>query len=61
MNPLSPLTYYRRHKGSALLLVAIICLATAGLFLMVGVLDSIPMRGHTSYLTGISRVYPAAV
>jgi ABC-type lipoprotein release transport system permease subunit len=60
MNPLSPLTYYRRHKGSALLLMAIICLATMGLFIMVGVLDSIPMRGQTSYLTRISRVYPAA-
>ncbi|HSR30225.1 MAG TPA: FtsX-like permease family protein [Anaerolineae bacterium] len=59
MNPLSPLTYYRRHKGSALLLMSIICLATAGLFVMVGVLDSIPMRAHTSYLTKISRVYPA--
>jgi hypothetical protein len=60
MNPLSPLTYYRRHKGSALLLVAIICLATAGLFIMVAVLDTIPARGNTSYLTRISRVYPVA-
>jgi ABC-type antimicrobial peptide transport system permease subunit len=60
MNPLSPVTYYRRHKGSASLLITIISLATMGLFIMVGVLDSIPMRGHTSYLTRISRVYPAA-
>jgi ABC-type lipoprotein release transport system permease subunit len=60
MNPLSPLTYYHRHKGGALLQVTIICLATAGLYIMVGVLDSIPMRGHNSYLTRISRVYPAA-
>jgi len=60
MNPLSPVTYYRRHKGSAFLLIAIISLATMGLFIMVGVLDSIPMRGHTSYLTRISQVYPAA-
>jgi ABC-type lipoprotein release transport system permease subunit len=59
MNPLSPLTYYCRHKGGAVLLIMIMCLATAGLFVMVGVLDSIPMRGHTSYLTRISRVYPA--
>jgi ABC-type lipoprotein release transport system permease subunit len=43
-----------------LLLVAIICLATAGLFVMVAVLDSIPARGNTSYLTRISRVYPVA-
>jgi ABC-type lipoprotein release transport system permease subunit len=60
MNPLSPLTYYLRHKGITLLLVAIICLAIAGLFVMVAVLDSIPARGNTSYLTRISRVYPVA-
>jgi ABC-type lipoprotein release transport system permease subunit len=59
MDPLSPLTYYRRHKGGALLMITIICLATAGLFIMVSVLDSIPMRGYTSYLTRVSRVYPA--
>jgi ABC-type lipoprotein release transport system permease subunit len=59
MNPLSPTTYYRRHKGSAILLITIICLATAGLFIMVAVLDSIPMRGHTSYLTRVSRVFPS--
>ncbi len=60
MNPLSPLTYYRRHKGSTLLLLIIICLATTGLFVMVAVLDTIPMRGHTSYLTRVSRVFPAS-
>jgi ABC-type lipoprotein release transport system permease subunit len=58
MNPLSPFTYYKRHKGRTLLLVAIIALATAGLFLMVAVLDTIPLRANGSYLNHISRVYP---
>jgi len=60
MNPLSPLTYYRRHKRNTLLLVSLIAFATIGIFLMVAVLDSIPMRVHTSYLTQVSRVYPKA-
>jgi ABC-type lipoprotein release transport system permease subunit len=60
MNPLSPLTYYRRHLGSAALLVALVTLTTIGLYVMVGVLDSIPMRGHTSYLTKVSLVFPTA-
>lgn len=59
MNPLSPLTYYRRHKRSALLLMALICLATLGLYVMVAVLDSIPMRAQYIYLTRVSRIYPA--
>lgn len=58
MNPLSPLTYYRRHKRSTLLLVALIAFSTIGIFLMVAVLDSIPLRVQTSYLTQVSRVYP---
>jgi ABC-type lipoprotein release transport system permease subunit len=60
MNPLSPLTYYLRHKRSALLLVALICLATMGLYVMVAVLDSIPMRAEFIYLTKVSRVYPVS-
>jgi len=60
MNPLSPVTYYRRHKWSTLLLVALICLVTIGLYVMVGVLDSIVMRGQFSYLTKVSQVYAAA-
>ncbi|MGD9098958.1 MAG: hypothetical protein PVF45_00660, partial [Anaerolineae bacterium] len=58
MNPLSPLTYYRRHKHSALLQIALISLATVGLFILVGVLDSIPARANASYLTKLSRVSP---
>ena len=43
MNPLSPFTYYRRHKRNALLQIALISLATVGLYLLVAVLDTIPM------------------
>jgi len=60
MNPLSSLTYYRRHKQSALLLVSLITLVTLGVYVMVSVLDSIPMRARVSYLTRLSRVYPTA-
>ncbi|MBN2391823.1 MAG: ABC transporter permease [Anaerolineae bacterium] len=58
MNPLSPFTYYLRHKKSALLQIVLISLATAGLFILVGVLDTIPMRADVSYLTKLSRVTP---
>ena len=58
MNPLSPVTYYVRHKRSTLLLIALVCLATVGLYLMVSVLDSIPMRAQFTYLAKVSRVYP---
>lgn len=58
MNPLSPLTYYRRHKKGALLQIALISLATAGLFVLVGVLDAIPLRADASYITKLSRVMP---
>ena len=58
MNPLSPLTYYRRHKRSALMQMALISLATAGLFILVGVLDTIPARANVNYLSKLSRVRP---
>jgi hypothetical protein len=60
MNPISPFTYYRRHKRSTLLLVTLIVLATIGIFVMVAVLDCIPLRAQASYLTLVSRVYPKA-
>lgn len=60
MNPLSPSTYHFRHKGSTLLLLALITLATLGLYVTVSVLDSIPMRANFHYLTRVSRVYPVA-
>jgi hypothetical protein len=59
VNPLSPWTYHHRHKRSALLMGALVALATLGIYVMVGVLDSIPMRARVSYLTRLSRVYPA--
>jgi ABC-type lipoprotein release transport system permease subunit len=60
MNPLSPLTYHRRHKRSTALLIAIVCLATIGIFMMVSILDTIPLRANASYLNVVSRVYPTA-
>jgi ABC-type antimicrobial peptide transport system permease subunit len=59
MNPLSPFTYYSRHKRSALLQIALISLATVGLFTLVAVLDTIPLRANVSYLTRLSQVTPA--
>jgi len=58
MNPLSSLTYYRRHRRSALLLVALITLATMVLYTIVGVLDSLTLQLDLSYLSRISRVRP---
>ena len=58
MNPLSPLMYYYRHKRSALLQIALISVATVGLFVLVGVLDAIPLRANVNYLTVLSRVSP---
>jgi ABC-type antimicrobial peptide transport system permease subunit len=58
MTPLSPLTYYLRHKRGALLQIALISLATTGLFILVAVLDTIPQRANVSDLTKFSRVTP---
>jgi len=38
MNPLSPFTYYRRHKHQALLMVGLVTLVTLGIYVMVGML-----------------------
>jgi len=59
MNPLSPLAYYRRHKRSALLQITLISVATVGLFILIAVLDTVPLRATVSYLTKMSRVIPA--
>jgi len=58
VNPLSPFTYYQRHKRSALLQIALISLATVGLFVLVAVLDTIPLRANVSYLTKLGHVSP---
>ncbi|MFN2128939.1 MAG: FtsX-like permease family protein [Anaerolineae bacterium] len=58
MNPLAPTTYYRRHKAGALVQLAIIGLATVAVFVLVSVLDAVPLRANVSYLTKLSRVIP---
>jgi hypothetical protein len=61
MNPLSPLTYYLRHKRSVLLLMGLITLATLGIYIMVGLLDSLTENLDilSGQLTRFSLVYPA--
>ena len=58
MNPLSSLTYYRRHKRSALLLLGVIALVTMGVHVMVSLADAVMdyalYRHH--YLTRLSHV-----
>jgi len=58
MDPLSPFTYYRRHKSSMLLLMGLISLATAGVCVMVRLLDSVAEHAYTTegYLTRFSVV-----
>jgi ABC-type lipoprotein release transport system permease subunit len=56
MNPLSPLTYYRRHKVQALLLVGLITLTTIGIYLIVGILDSSVERNSINLLTRFSYI-----
>jgi putative ABC transport system permease protein len=59
MNPLSPLTFYRRHKKGALLLLSLITLTTLGLYVMVAVLDSLTlMNAEISYLKHVSQIIP---
>lgn len=60
MNPLSPFTYYLRHKARTLMLMLLIALATIGIFVMVAMLDSVTARANTEYLTQVSRVDPLA-
>ena len=40
MNPLSPLTYYRRHKGQALLVLVLIGSLTLGVHATVSLTDN---------------------
>jgi len=58
VNPLSPVTYYRRHKHSALLLIGVVALLTLGVYMMVSVTDSILEGVYYSqhYLTRLSQV-----
>jgi len=58
MNPLSPLTYYRRHKGQALLLIGLVASLTLGLYTMVQVLNTGIENAYYAfhYLTRMSRI-----
>jgi ABC-type lipoprotein release transport system permease subunit len=58
MNPLSPSTYYRRHKGRALLLVILVGLATLGVCVMVRLPDAAIEQSRVviRYLTRFSVV-----
>lgn len=58
MNPLSPLTNYRRHKRSALLLIGVVALVTLGIHMMVSVTDSLVEYAlyRLHYLTRLSHV-----
>ena len=58
MNPLSPLTYYLRHKRQTLLLVGLVSLMTLGVCTMVRLLDSMPENYQiaSNYLTRVSLV-----
>ena len=60
MNPLSPLTYYRRHKGGTALLIVIVALVTLAVGTMVSVLDSFleNMYLDIAYMDSLSTVYP---
>jgi ABC-type antimicrobial peptide transport system permease subunit len=58
MNPLSPFTYYRRHKRRALLLLSLIALTTLGVCVMVRLLDLAAEQAEVNsrYLTRFSLV-----
>jgi ABC-type lipoprotein release transport system permease subunit len=59
MNPLSPFTYYRRHKRRALMLIALLALAVAGLYLLVGLMQEsfiAPIYTTNQYLSRFSLV-----
>jgi putative ABC transport system permease protein/lipoprotein-releasing system permease protein len=58
MNPLSPFTYYLRHKRSTLLILALISLMTLGVGAMVRLIDSLweEMYNAERYLTRLSLV-----
>jgi ABC-type lipoprotein release transport system permease subunit len=61
MNPLSPFTYYRRHKRQALLLLVLISSLTLGVHAMVSLTDVIfeSMHHPFHYLTRMSRLLPS--
>ena len=58
MNPLSPFTYYRRHKRSTLLLMSLIGLTTLGVCVMIRLIDSYTEVQYNSqrYLSQVGLV-----
>jgi ABC-type lipoprotein release transport system permease subunit len=61
MNPLSPFTYYRRHKRRALLLITLLTLAVTGIYLLVGLMQETyvtPLHTINRYLRKFSLVQP---
>jgi ABC-type lipoprotein release transport system permease subunit len=58
MNPLSPFTYYRRHKGQALLLLVLIAALTLGVHMMYSLTNVLGETYYHSvrYLTRMSRL-----
>src|SRR5512136_1733359 len=62
MNPLSPFTYYRRHKRSTALLALIISLVTMAVGLMVAVIDGLSENQSLdyAYLDYLNSIYPQA-
>jgi ABC-type antimicrobial peptide transport system permease subunit len=61
VNPLSPFTYYRRHKRRALMLVSLLALAVTGLYLLVGLMQETyitPTYTINQYLSKFSLVQP---
>src|SRR5512143_817097 len=64
MNPLSPFTYYRRHKRRALMLTALLALTIMGLYLFIGLAQYTYIALAFSinrYLTQFSLVQPDQV
>jgi ABC-type antimicrobial peptide transport system permease subunit len=61
VNPLSPFTYYRRHKRRALMLTALLALAVMGLYLLIGLTQEsyvTPEYTINRYLSNFSLVQP---
>lgn len=58
MNPLSPFTYYRRHKFAALLLIGLVASLTLGLYSMAHILNTGIENAYYPhhYLTRMSRI-----
>ncbi len=61
MNPLSPFLYYRRHKAWALSLTALLALAAAAVYLVIGLLQEtfvMPIYTINAYLEKFSVMQP---